>query len=282
LNSNLEHLRTSDNVRIAVHKLGAPVKARVLLVPGTFSNHTFWFGTRGVGFALELGAAGYEAWALDPRGHGASERPRAGDDWDIDDWARHDVPAALRAAAADGPVFLIGHSAGGAAALAGLGAEPGLRALVRGLVIVATPMPWLQGYRKFYSRFARSLSLALGYFPARLLRLGPEDELPGVMTQWMGWNLNSHWIGDDGTDYSARLADIAIPLLMIAGIGDRIFAPPSSCRSLFDRLASTDRTFLLCGKETGYSEDFTHPGILTSRAARAEVWPKMLGWLDAH
>ena len=53
-----------------------------------------------------------------------------------------------------------------------------IKNFLRGLVIVATPMPWLQGYRKFYSRFAIHLSRALGYFPARRAsRLDPIEAL---------------------------------------------------------------------------------------------------------
>src|SRR5690606_25004866 len=92
------HLTTDDAVRLAVQLYGAG-DTRVLLVPGTFSNHTFWLGTRGVGFARYLADhEGCETWSLDPRGHGASQRPGRREHWDFDDWARHDVVSAIRAA----------------------------------------------------------------------------------------------------------------------------------------------------------------------------------------
>ncbi|NIQ59134.1 MAG: alpha/beta fold hydrolase, partial [Gammaproteobacteria bacterium] len=74
-------------------------------------------------FARALADEGYRALALDPRGHGASQRPD-GERWTFDDWARRDVPAALRHATEERPGFLVGHSGGGAAGLIALATEP--------------------------------------------------------------------------------------------------------------------------------------------------------------
>jgi predicted alpha/beta hydrolase len=275
-------LRADDGVRLAAHRLGDPNAPAMVLVPGTFSNSTFWMGTRGVGFGRALAAHGYEAWSLDPRGHGRSQRPAAGERWDFDDWARLDVPAAVRAVNATGrkPV-VIGHSAGGAAALAGLAADPALREAVRAAVIVATPLPWLQPMRGLFARSIRAISHHLDRFPARLLRLGPEDELPGVMTQWMSWNIEGNWTGDDGTDYGSRLADLDLPAFVIAAAGDRMWAPPPAVMGLYERIGSPDKSFLVCGRRSGYSRDFDHVDVLIGRPARTEVWPLILNWL-AH
>lgn len=279
----LEHLEAGDGVRLAVHRLGPAAGPPVVLLPGTFSNHTFWVGTRGTGFARALARTGYEAWVLDPRGHGESQRPAPDERWDFDDWARRDVPAVLRAADAHGGrPFLIGHSAGGAALLAALAAEPALRDRVRGIVVVATPLPWRQPRRRLAARAARVIARVLGRFPARLIRLGPEDELPGVIVQWMSWCLDGHWRGADGTDYAAKLGELRVPTLALAGAGDRLEAPPQAVRALLERIGAADRSFLLCGRDHGFTEDYDHTGILVSRAARVEVWPRILGWLAAH
>jgi pimeloyl-ACP methyl ester carboxylesterase len=254
-----------------------------LLVPGTFSNSTFWFGTRGVGFARTLVDAGYYACALDPRGHGESARPRRDQHWDIDDWARLDVPAALEAVATpDNPAFIIGHSAGGAVALAALSADADLHAGVRGVVAIGTPLPWLQPWRGIGAWLIRASSLLLRHFPARVLRIGPEDELPRVMSQWMTWNIEGHWTGDDGTDYMAGLSRFRFPFLAIAGTGDRVFAPPAACRGLFDLIGSANKRFVLFGKSEGHAEDFDHVGLVVSKAARVEIWPRIVEWLESH
>jgi alpha-beta hydrolase superfamily lysophospholipase len=271
--SRVEFLRTPDDTRIALHRLGTPTLGRVMLIPGTFSNHTFWLGTRGVGFARTLSDAGYEACVLDPRGHGMSNRPAPKQQWDIDDWAREDVPTALRAIATpDEPVFIIGHSAGGAVLLAALSAEAELRELTRAVVTLGTPVPWLQPWRGAGAWLIRATSLMLGRFPARLLRLGPEDELPRVMSQWMTWNIEGHWTGDDGTDYSAGLEHLQMPFLMLAGTADRFFAPPAACEGLFDMIGSPRKQFeVFAGLD--------HVSMVVSKQARSEVWPRILQFL---
>ncbi len=274
--TRIEFLRTPDGTRIALHRLGDPARARVLLVPGTFSNHTFWLGTRRVGFARTLADAGFEACVLDPRGHGLSDRPDRKQRWDIDDWARADLPTVLRAIASERqPVYIIGHSAGGAVTLAALSAEPQLRALVRAVVTIGTPVPWLQPWRGAGAWLIRAVSLGLGRFPARLLRLGPEDELPHVMSQWMTWNLEGHWTGDDGTDYSSGLDELHMPFLMIAGTADRFFAPPSACEGLFRMIGSTRKQFKVF-------EGLDHVSLLVSKRARTETWPVILEFLAAQ
>jgi predicted alpha/beta hydrolase len=276
LTATTEHIVAADGARIALHRLGNPAHTPVLLIPGTFSNSTFWLGTRGVGFARALADAGYHACVLDPRGHGASDRPRAQEKWDIDDWARLDVPAALCAIATpDRPAFLIGHSAGGAVMLAALSAQPDLHRYVRAIVAIGTPLPWLQPWRGLGARMIRALSTLLGRFPARLLKLGPEDELPGVMTQWMTWNIEGHWIGDDGTDYTAGLSAIRHPLLMFAGTHDRFFAPPRACAGLYDLIGSADKSFEV---KTGLD----HVTLVVSKEAKETIWPAIIQWLEAH
>ena len=269
----VEYLRTADDTRIALHRLGDPHDPRVLLVPGTFSNHTFWLGTRGVGFARTLSDAGWEACVLDPRGHGLSDRPSSDQDWDIDKWAREDVPTALRAlASAQQPLHIIGHSAGGAVTLAALAADVTLHPLVRSITTLGTPVPWLQPLRGVGACVIRAVSTLFGRFPARLLRLGPEDELPHVMSQWMTWNIEGHWTGDDGTDYSQGLAHIHHPCLMIAGTADRMFAPPNACEGLFNMVGSARKRFKVF-------DGLDHVGLMISKRARTEVWPEILHFL---
>ena len=196
-----------DGVRLALHRIGPEQGTPAVLIPGTFSNSSFWLGTRGTGFARELATHGYDAWVLDPRGHGMSARQGRADRWRFDDWARSDAPAAIRTALEHRAGFVVGHSAGGAAALVAVATEPALRERIRGMVIIGTPFPWLQPFSRFGALAIRTTSQLLGRFPARALRLGPEDELAGVMTQWMNWNLSGRWRGDDGNQGDAARPD---------------------------------------------------------------------------
>ena len=285
----------ADGTRLALYRAGEPGAPVVLLMPGTFSNHTFWLGTRGHGMAWALAEAGFEAVVLDPRGHGGSERPSgrgrgagrrsgaeggASQEWTFEHWGRLDVPAAVEHVTVPGrPTLMVGHSAGGAAMLLALAGEPALREEVAGVVLLGTPVPWLQRWRRVGAWAIRAISRLLGRFPARLVGLGPEDELPGVMAQWMTWNLRGEWVGDDGIDYVRALRDVRVPVLGMSGAGDGVFAPPHACRALVEMVGSDDRAYQLAGRDTGFSEDFDHAGIVVSRAAHEEVWPRVMEWL---
>lgn len=280
----LQRITTADNVSIAVHRLGDPAAVPVILAPGTFSNWSFWLGTRGTGFAREIAARGFEAWIVDFRGHGQSQRQAPGQRWNFDDLGRLDLTAVIHAAAADGRrPLLVGHSAGGASVLAALAGSPGLGRDVAGAVIVATPLPWLQRWRRVAAWSMRFASRHMSAFPARLLGLGPEDELAGVMEQWMDWNIRGRWIGRDGTDYGVALARLSLPLLFIAGTADHRFAPPSACRGLFElTTGSRDRSFIEAGIDTGFTRDYGHVELIVSREARREIWPLIADWLAVH
>lgn len=279
----IERIVAEDGVRLALHRLGPDGGTPVLMVPGTFSNHTFWLGTRGHGFARAVADAGFEAWVLDPRGHGDSQRQGPGERWDFDDWGRLDVPAAVRAVRSrSGPCFLIGHSAGGASVLMALAAASALHPDCSGVVVLGTPLPWLQPVQRVVAHGVRLFSRVASRFPARLLGLGPEDELSGVMSQWMRWNLEGRWHGDDGLDYEALLGALRMPILGIAGAGDRIYAPPAACRALVQRLGSADRTLRVFGTDHGHAEDYDHAGIVVSRSARSEIWPVVVEWLRSR
>jgi oxygen-independent coproporphyrinogen-3 oxidase len=269
----------ADGAELCLHRLGPPVGCPVLLVPGLFSNHTFYLGTRRIGLARHLAAEGFACTVLDPRGHGQSARPAPDQHWTFEDWGLYDVPRALAEVSSSQKTFVVGHSAGGAAVLCALAAHPELRSRVAGLVLLAAPAPRLGPARRVLAALARALSRARGYFPARALALGPEDEPGPVMEQWMGWNLSGRWQGRSGVDYLSRLGEIDLPLLAMAGGGDRLWAPPEACQDLADRLASEDWTFVVAGRRDGYSADLGHPGLVVSPLARREVWPALSGWL---
>jgi pimeloyl-ACP methyl ester carboxylesterase len=277
----IDRVIAADGTELALHRLGDDSGTPVVLVPGAFSDHRFWLGTRETGFGRAAAERGFSVWVLDPRGHGASERPGPDSAWRFRDWIRHDVPAAVRAATgAGGRAVVVAHSAGGAAALAAAAFDPETAGRIRGIAALSTPSPNARPFRRGASLVARLLSGALGRFPARALGLGGEDELGGVMAEWMGWNAAGVWRWPGGPDLLAALRPAPFPVLIATGSGDRLFAPPAGCRELAASLGDK-ATFREFGRATGCSEDYTHPGLLVSRAARVEVWPVILDWMES-
>lgn len=283
-------LRASDGVELALHRVGTGGGAPVLLAAGTFSAREFWLGPRREGFAYGLAEAGFDPWVLEPRGHGASDRPGS---WTIADWVRFDAPAAaeevLMRTGAPG-LFWVGHSAGGvvgaAAAGWGVGGARGIPAgQLRGLVLLGAPGPsGLSGVRRAAAWGAMLAGAAAPRlrFPGRALRMGPEQEPGALIRQWMSWNLSGQWRDPTGLDYLAGLPGVRTPVLAVAGAGDRLLAPPAAVRDLLRRFGSEDRTFVVAGRSAGYSIDFDHPRLVIGQAARVEIWPRVTEWLAAR
>lgn len=270
---------TADGVQLAVHRLGEPKAPAVLLLTGAFSNHTFWLGTRGVGLARFLAAQGFCAYVLDFRGHGQSQGKPPGARWCFEDWAVHDIPAALGIAAHDGLVRVVTHSAAGAAVLTALALTPNLAARIAKLAILATPFPSLRSYRRLTARFAVFLCHHLDRFPARFLRFGPEDEDGGIMAQWLQWNLNGAWVTRGGVSVLPHLPSLTFPLLVVAGAGDWLWSPPPLCQRLWQALPAEKKDFWVVGEGDGCPLRPGHVSLVTHPECRRTFWPRLASWL---
>ncbi|MGC8915829.1 MAG: alpha/beta fold hydrolase [Thermoanaerobaculum sp.] len=270
---------TGDGLRLAVHRLGDPEAPAVLLLTGAFSNHTFWLGTRGVGFARFLADHGFCAYVLDFRGHGQSQGKPPGAAWRFEDWARHDIPAALAAASERGSTRVVTHSAAGAAMLTALATAPSLAAKVAKLAILATPYPKLAGIRRATAHLGVFLCRRTGRFPARFLRFGPEDEDGGIMGQWLCWNLAGGWVTTDGTDILGSLPPLPFPVLFVAGAGDWLWSPPPLCRELLDAIPAKDKEFWVAGGDDHCPVKPGHVSLVTHPTCRQLLWPRLAAWL---
>ncbi|OGU00198.1 MAG: hypothetical protein A2085_00750 [Gemmatimonadetes bacterium GWC2_71_10] len=280
-------VRTADAVELALFRTRPERAARdtaLLLVHGTFSNRNFFSGTGERGLAGMLAARGYDAWVAELRGHGRSGHLARGRDWRFEDWIRYDAPALVRGVlehSGAARLVWIGHSAGGIIGLAHAGLGVPTSSRVSGIVVASAPAPvGLTPPQRALAATGWLIARAVGRFPARFFGIGPEDEHVGVFGQWMQWNLRGEWHGTDGTDYFASLARVVVPVLALAGGGDHLVAPPRACEQLLAACGSSDRTFRVCGRATGFSENFDHNRVLVSRGARAEVWPLIADWLE--
>jgi alpha-beta hydrolase superfamily lysophospholipase len=144
----LHFATTDDGWRIALHRYRAradtPRRHPVVLCHGLAANHLGFDLAPEVSLARRLAAIGFDVFALDLRGHGASDRAtlRGPHRWgfSFDDYLHRDVPAVLsKVLATSGAPALhwVGHSMGGIllyAQLAALGASK----LVSGIAIGST------------------------------------------------------------------------------------------------------------------------------------------------
>lgn len=277
-------------VEIAVTRLGlvsAP-DARgvpVVLLHGSFSNRRFWYSPKGLGLGAYLARAGFDVWIPEMRGHGLSARNSAYKDNGVADYARFDLPAIagfVREQTGEA-LHWIGHSLGGTTLAAALGGHYlttddaasvalfGSQVTRSHWLLKVPPLQWV----------ARLLLKRFEHVSGPRFKRGPEDEPMGVLLENMRWRGLFGSFGHKKDDWWAGLQQVTVPLLCVAGAGDHQ-DPEWACRELFERFGSDDKTFLVLGREQGFSEDFGHVPMLVSKAAQTQVWPRVADWLNRH
>ena len=252
---------------------GEPVGV-VAMVHGVIEH-----GGRRAQLAEDLTRRGYAVCAVDLRGHGRSEGDRvmirAFDEY-LDD-----VEVFLEQVAArwpGKPVFLFGHSMGGAiVALLGILRPP----KVRGLILSAPVVLIGGGVFPILRRLAALVSMV--WPTLRLTRMGCRfiSRDPGVIESFQNDPLVFHGrfpvrTGAEILQVAKRIqagADrLALPLLVMHGTGD-VLTDHRGSRLLVARAGSHDKTLRLY--DGLYHELFSEP-------ERDEVVGDLLDWLDGH
>ena len=280
INDALEFVTAADGLRLALRRVGKRGGDPVVLTHGTFSNHRSCMG-----LAAFLAKEGFDRWVLDWRGHGASEHPNR--PHSFDDIALLDVPAVIDAVTSRSgrpDLYWVGHSGGGLIAGMWMARFPKLASRhIKGLVMLASQAT---GAARSLRHRARIMGIewwlrGRNIVPAGSLGVGPEAESAPLMRQWCRWNLTSSFRGTDGFDYMQGLSRLTLPVLGLAGAGDRFIAPSHGCQALISAYGSIDTQFQLCGKKQGFREDYTHNRLVLSRSASLEIWPMVAQWLLA-
>ncbi len=229
--------------------------------------------------AADLNQHGYAVYTMDLRGHGRSAGDRAlihsFDDY-LDDVELLLARVAKRQP--DKPLFLFGHSMGGAiVAMLGVTRSPDVRGLILSapsLMVAATVFPTLRRLASFVSFVWPNL---------RLVRLGCRfiSRDPAVVEAFKNDPLVCHGRFPVRTGAEIlRAADrlqtdahrLTLPLLILHGTGDFVTDPKGS-RTFIDRAGSTDKTLKLYAGL--YHEIFSEP-------ERELVLADLLAWLDGH
>ena len=279
-------IRSERDTKLYLHqvrsrgKSNTAEKAPVILAHGTFSNHR----TCG-GLARYLAGLGHDCWLIDYEGHGSSEvsQPSAS----FESLFLSGTPVAVdyvRQRTGQNPHW-IGHSGGGLAALMSVARKPELSKQLRSLVMLGS-QACHAGHRltnRLMLHICKMLTEIMGAVPGKKLGIGPENEEASVMLQWYRWNLETRWAGDDEFDYLQALSHheqlASLPVLAVAGSGDWFIAPPSACKRLHSLIPGTANKWLECGRANGYSENFSHARLISSRAAAREIWPQVATWI---
>ncbi|MFP3514647.1 alpha/beta fold hydrolase [Pseudomonas sp. SIMBA_077] len=275
------------SVELVVTRLGLADASQVRGVPvillhGSFSNRRFWYSPKGVGLGAFLARAGFDVWLPEMRGHGLSSRNIHWSKNGVADYARYDLPAIgafVQEQSGQIPHW-IGHSQGAISLAAALGGQYLEAAQVRSAAFFGC-----QINRRYWSlkippvQWAAYLLLKrFALLSGTRLKRGPEDEPVSIALESLRWNGFMGRFKDADRDWWAGLANVQLPVLLVAAAGDRL-TPAWACRKLYDQLGAAQRQFVCLGREQGFSSDFGHAEMLASPAAQQEVWPLVQHWL---
>lgn len=251
----------------------------VFLNHGTYSNRTTLIGI--VEYLVELN---YHCWVLEWPEHGESSQTDV--PYDFETIGRDDFKQAidyiLIKTSCD-QVDIVAHSGGGICSVIFLCYHEDYRKLIGRMCFLAT-----QSYAadqgpcsRFKIWLGKLMMMAMGKSGGKFTG-SPHDEKKELMGQWFKWNLKRQFIGTSGINFIPLMGEIKNPVLMLVGEGDTFIAPFVACKSFYDCLGGTANELRLCGKSTGFSENFSHGRIMLSSTARYEIYPLIDQWIRSN
>jgi len=190
---------------------------------------------------------------------------------------REDLPLLCRAARERWPrdrLTLVGHSLGGQVAIAALAtgvADADAIAVMATNVWLPSEEPnlFLRAKKSGVVRTMRALTRVAGYFPARALGVGSDDEAAPYVEAWASNWEHDQWTSDDhAVDYFAAMAELRVPVLAITSLEDRFLCTPQAAFRFIQRAARAELRFQLIRRaddEAGAAPD--HMEIVTTRRA---------------
>ncbi len=251
-----------------------PAPAAVLIVHG-YAEHS----GRYAHVARRLTAHGYAAYAYDQRGHGRSQGPRAFvrrfDEYVAD---LHQVMRSIQRQLQGTPLFLLGHSMGGAvAALYCLehGARP------EGLILSSPALKVHSSVPDRLQPLGRPLSRLAPRLPADRIDPAHLSRDPDVVARVNADPLYYHGpvllrfaaeLVQAGERIRSQMDRLDLPLLLLQGADDKIVGPHAGY-ALYHRAASADKTL-------HRYDDFYHETL--NEIDNERVLRDLTDWLDAR
>ncbi|MFM0337934.1 alpha/beta hydrolase [Paraburkholderia fungorum] len=269
---------TSDGVELPLYRWSAkaPLRATVALLHG-LAEHA----GRYAALAARLNAAGIELVAVDLRGHGQAPGKRA---WvnRFDEYLL-DAQALLDAAAdSPAPLFLMGHSMGGAiAALYAIERLDASRRPLRGLILSSPALAPGRDVPRWMLTLSQVISRIWPTFPAMKIDAALLSRDQSVVDANLGDPLVHHGSIPARTGAEILLAmariergrgGLRVPLLVYHGMADKLTEPDGS-RDFGQHAGSPDKTLTL--HEDSYHETMND-------LDRERVIGALIEWIEAH
>lgn len=284
-------IRTLDgwSLRVDVHeRREAPIGVAVLAHAIMARRTEFDRPLGGAGLVSFLAERGWHVVTFDFRGHGDSApSPREGATFGYDALVESDLPALCEFARSEVgrglPLVVVGHSLGGHVALA----AQGTRAIEADAIAMLASSTWLPqldpSHLRWWSKRATAeamLAVArrIGYFPARALRLGSDDEPRALIEDIVRGARSGAWTRADGRiDYLSSLSEVRIPVMQVLSENDK-FECDLESGARFAQRCGTPCTMVRVTRGDDETEAPTHMGLVTSGRVRG-VWTRVEAWM---
>ena len=226
----MPHFPAPDRTELFYRDWGPGAGRPVVFVHGMLMSSDMWQYQM-----LHLTENGFRAVAYDRRGHGRSDDPGTGYDFDT---LADDLAALLdRLDLCD--VTLVGHSMGGGEIAQYLSRHDSQR--IARIVLVSSTVPALDADPEAVAAALDRLRAGYGQWVAENAALSFGDRLPGcvipqlekeqVIRDWMGVSLQAAvacTAANMPADFTAELSKITVPTLVLHGDHD-VFAPLETC-----------------------------------------------------
>jgi predicted alpha/beta hydrolase len=285
-------VHTEDGLALRAYVREPTVKCVgvAVLAHAMFARSSQFERPHGRGLAQFLSEQGWRTVACDFRGHGNSGASASnGGRWTYDDLVRRDLPGVVECARArkkrGEPVVVIGHSLGGHVAMA----AQGLGVLEADALVAIATNVWLPHFEPSFLRWrAKQVSLramsaittSRGFFPARALRMGSDDESAPYVSALVRAVQEGRWTSDDGRDdYEQALENIKVPVLGIASVADRLNCHPVCAERMLSKCGG-EREFHLITHGDGDAPAPGHMALVTGEHARG-VWSGIARFLSS-
>jgi alpha-beta hydrolase superfamily lysophospholipase len=245
----------------------------VIVVSHGLGEHSGRYAT----LAGELVAHDYAVYALDHRGHGRSQGPRANIErfaYVVSDFSSFVGRCARQHL--DTPLYVLGHSMGGAVAFA---SALRLQHALRGLVLSAPALATEPTVPKWQEWLVRALSVVAPNTGALAMPPSDVSRDPSVVMRYESDPLVHHRAVPARTvvelleamrEFPAGARELRLPTLILHGTADKL-VPLAATRPVYHAIGASHRTLKLY--DGLYHEVFNEP-------ERASVTADLLAWLE--
>jgi len=313
------YVRTNDLwiLRVCRYRKERSTGEPVLLVHGMGANQNNFTCPPGNCLVDYLSEKGYDCWTVDLRGSHSSEPPfeRTRDEVCLEDFFKEDIPAVIehiKKITRYERIHWIGHSMGGMLLYAytlhkggddiisgtTLGSPIDFNDAAKGIptlpLIFAEKFPVVSGnIVRGLVPIMKALHISSFAFPINQRNLPAsmnaghfinmlEDPLPALTRQVREWMASGEYKLLDGTlDVAGSISELPVPLCAFFAKGDP-FISVERAREWFGTIKNADKKMIVCSKENGFVEDYSHCDLAFSKEAIHEIFEPIFQWLIAH